>query len=134
MTYTSPQAIERRMAALTRFQHELILDLIERRKERELTQEEVADRMGVTQSAVSQFERYDANPKLSTVLRYANAVGALIDHEVHLDEGTSDDDWIQTVATGAIQSAGMGAPFKVQAGQKTSGSGFGSRVDFAPAS
>lgn len=56
--------------------------LIELRKRHGLSQDTVAERMGVTQSAVSQFERYDANPTLSTIRRYAMAVGARLRTEV----------------------------------------------------
>jgi len=43
-----------------------------------LTQVEVAERMGITQPTVAALERYDANPTISTVRRYALAVGAMI--------------------------------------------------------
>jgi len=47
-----------------------------------LTQAEVAERMGVTQPTVAELERYDANPTLSTLRRYALAVGAEISTKV----------------------------------------------------
>ncbi len=52
------------------------------RKNRGLTQEQVAERMGVSQPAVAAFERYDANPTLATIRRYALAVHASIEHIV----------------------------------------------------
>lgn len=52
----------------------LIDQLIRRRKELDLTQAEVAKRMGIGQSTVSQMEAEGSNPRLSTVLRYARAV------------------------------------------------------------
>ncbi|MEV7608620.1 helix-turn-helix transcriptional regulator [Microbacterium sp. NPDC089320] len=60
----------------------LMSDLISLRKKHHLTQEMVAERMGVSQPTVASFERYDANPTLSSVRRYALAVGATIDHVV----------------------------------------------------
>lgn len=55
----------------------LLLDqLIRRRRELHLTQRDVAERMGLKQSTVSQFEKEGSNPRLSTVLRYARAVEA----------------------------------------------------------
>jgi transcriptional regulator with XRE-family HTH domain len=60
----------------------LLKSLIALRKKHHLTQETVAERMGVSQPTVAAFERYDANPKLSTIRRYALAVGAGIRHEV----------------------------------------------------
>jgi len=56
-----------------------------------LTQAEVAERMGVTQPTVAELERYDANPTLSTVRRYALAVGATISTKVQtVDLGASN--------------------------------------------
>jgi len=44
------------------------------RNDRNMTQQAVADRMGTTQSRVSNFERIGGDPLLSTLLRYARAV------------------------------------------------------------
>lgn len=52
------------------------------KKQHNLTQLQVAERMGRTQSFVSQLERYDANPTLSTIRQYALAVGARLNIEV----------------------------------------------------
>lgn len=41
--------------------------------------------MGVTQPTVSELERYDANPTLQTLRRYAMAVEVLIETKVHDD-------------------------------------------------
>lgn len=60
----------------------LMEDLIAMRKRHRLTQEVIAERMGVSQPSVAAFERYDANPTLSSVRRYALAVGASIVHTV----------------------------------------------------
>lgn len=60
----------------------LLAQLVELRKSNGLTQLEVAARMGVSQPTVAAFERYDANPRLSTIRRYALAVGAEITHTV----------------------------------------------------
>jgi transcriptional regulator with XRE-family HTH domain len=38
--------------------------------------------MGVTQPSVAAFEREDSNPTLSTIRRYALAVGARISYQV----------------------------------------------------
>lgn len=64
-------------------------ELVLLRREAGLSQGDVAERMGISQQAVSKFERYDSDPKLSTVRRYANAVGALITHRVERDQGQS---------------------------------------------
>lgn len=52
--------------------------LVDLRKQSGLTQKDVAERIGVTQPAVAEFEHYDANPRLDTILRYALAVNACL--------------------------------------------------------
>ena len=54
----------------------LIDRLVRMRKERKLTQKQVADRIGVGQSTVAGFENEGSDPRLSTVQRYARAVEA----------------------------------------------------------
>lgn len=44
-----------------------------------LTQKDVAEAMGTTQSAISDLERGDTDPQLSTLQRYARATGARLD-------------------------------------------------------
>jgi len=46
------------------------------REARRLTQADIAERMGTTQSAVSDLERTAVDPRISTLQRYARAVGA----------------------------------------------------------
>lgn len=64
---------------LLRSQRGLRLGLVERRHEQMLSQADVAERLGISQSAVAQFEGYDANPTLNAIRRYALAVGADIE-------------------------------------------------------
>lgn len=72
----------------------LLRRLIEVRKSRGLTQEQVGELMGVSQPTVAKFEAYDSNPRLSTVRRYAHAVRALVDHIVEPDSGQLlDSSW-----------------------------------------
>jgi DNA-binding XRE family transcriptional regulator len=56
--------------------------LIEARRSAGLSQSEVAEALGIKQSSVAAFERYDNDPRLSTIRRYAIVVGAQIEHEV----------------------------------------------------
>jgi transcriptional regulator with XRE-family HTH domain len=56
--------------------------LVQIREKRGLTQTRVAELMDTTQSSVSNFERQGGDPKVSTLLRYADAVGAEIDFMV----------------------------------------------------
>lgn len=62
--------------------------LIAWREERGLTQAQVAERMGLSEEAVKQFEHYDSNPPLSLIRRYALSVGVMVHHDVEsvLDE------------------------------------------------
>jgi transcriptional regulator with XRE-family HTH domain len=55
---------------------DLIETLVQLRRDQKLTQEQVADRMGISQPTVSDFERLGGDPHLSTIRRYAHAVGA----------------------------------------------------------
>ncbi|QTF81749.1 hypothetical protein SEA_BEEGEE_46 [Gordonia phage BeeGee] len=61
---------------------DLIENLVVLRKTKLLTQDEVAERMNRSKTAVSNFERLGADPHLSTIRRYAAAVGALIETKV----------------------------------------------------
>ena len=61
---------------------QLLRELVAHRNKADLSQLEVGRRMGVTQPAVAAFERPDADPKLSTIRRYALAVGVLVRHSV----------------------------------------------------
>ncbi|MFC7430966.1 MULTISPECIES: helix-turn-helix domain-containing protein [unclassified Agrococcus] len=96
-------AVQARSMMLAREHRELRQSLVQMRRDAGLTQKQLADRMGITQQAVQKFERYDADPRLSTLRRYANAVGALIFHEIEEDRGQSIDlcaasPWEQTSA------------------------------------
>lgn len=77
--------IRRRAKLLAREQHKLMRELVEQRERHNLSQGEVGDRMGMSQSAVSQFERYDSNPTLNSIRRYALAVGAVLEIDVKDD-------------------------------------------------
>jgi DNA-binding XRE family transcriptional regulator len=54
----------------------LIDALVALRNKLGITQAQIAEQMETTQSAVSKFERAGGDPHLSTVQRYARAVGA----------------------------------------------------------
>ena len=61
---------------------DLLAALVRARMDRDMTQSDVAEHLGVTRTAVTHFERYDSDPKLSTLIRYALAVDARIDISV----------------------------------------------------
>ncbi|MDO5064980.1 MAG: helix-turn-helix transcriptional regulator [Actinomyces bowdenii] len=66
----------------------LVRDLVAVRERYGMTQADVARAMSTSQASISRFESGHSDVHLSTVRRYAKAVGALIRHEVTaLDEG-----------------------------------------------
>src|SRR5882724_7756954 len=66
---------------------DLIETLVRTRIDLGLKQRDVAERMGVSQPAVSDFERLGGDPHLSTIRRYALAIGATVRHTVVCDGG-----------------------------------------------
>lgn len=78
-----------RAKVLAREHRRLRAELVRVRLENGLSQADVAELLQITPQAVSKLERYDADPKLSTLARYANAVGALVEHRVTVDRGQS---------------------------------------------
>lgn len=73
----------REMAARRRA---LAKDLVERRIRLGLSQTEVAARMGTSQSAVARFESGEADVRLSTLERYASAMGCTLDWKLRKDQ------------------------------------------------
>ena len=61
---------------------ELIEELVRVRRESELSQTEIAARMGTSQSAVARLETGDLDARLSTLERYAAALGRTVDGQV----------------------------------------------------
>ena len=87
MTSVSDEILERRADLLVDAKDRLLEDLVSLRKEHKLSQQTVAERMGVSQPTVAAFERYDANPTVSSIIRYAMAVNVLLDIKVVDDCG-----------------------------------------------
>jgi predicted transcriptional regulator len=67
---------------------ELIEELVRVRQASELSQTEVAARMGTSQSAVARLESGDLDARLSTLERYAAAMGRTVDWQVRTSEET----------------------------------------------
>lgn len=78
---------------------DLLADLIDLRRAKGLTQEDVANAIGITRTAVTAFERYDGDPKISTIVRYAMAVGARI--SINVEDGSV---WAEQARTRAVWS------------------------------
>lgn len=64
----------------------LIDDLVRARRESELSQTEIAARMGTSQSAVARLESGELDARLSTLERYAAALGRTVDWHVRPSE------------------------------------------------
>lgn len=70
--------------------NKMIADLIAVRHAHELTQADVAQRMGTSIKAVQDFEKEDSDPRLSQIRRYALSVEAMIRHKLTmLDENSN---------------------------------------------
>ena len=87
MTSVSDESLEHRADLLVDARDRLLEGLVRLRREHKLSQQTVAERMGVSQPTVAAFERYDANPTVSSIIRYAMAVDALLDIKVVDDCG-----------------------------------------------
>lgn len=74
---------------LARADRELKSELVQMRRDAGLSQKQLAARMGISQQAIQKLERYDSDPRMSTLRRYANAVEALVEHRVTRDVGQS---------------------------------------------
>ena len=68
---------------------ELIEELVRARRESELSQTEIAARMGTSQSAVARLESGELDARLSTLERYAAAMGQTVDWQVRPSEESS---------------------------------------------
>jgi DNA-binding XRE family transcriptional regulator len=60
---------------LITFDNEIALELIKARLHSKMTQQEVASRMGTTQSVVARLESGRTTPSIKTLERYAQATG-----------------------------------------------------------
>lgn len=89
--YVAPEVdlVRARAKLLASEDRRMRAELIRLREAAHLTQAEIGALIGVSQQAINKLERYDADPKLSTLRRYANAVGAIVEHHVSPDVGQS---------------------------------------------
>ncbi len=68
---------------------ELMDELAAARRERGLSQTEIAARMGTSQSAVARLESGGLDARLSTLERYAAALGRTVDWQIRSSEESS---------------------------------------------
>lgn len=61
------------------FQYNLVREIIKYRKERNLTQKELAEIIGTKQSAISRLESGNFNPSLEFIVKVAKALNVKVD-------------------------------------------------------
>ena len=66
--------------------------LTQLRKAKELSQEELASRLGVSRQAVSKWERGESSPDLDNLMALAALYGCSLDQLLHADSGTAVQD------------------------------------------
>jgi transcriptional regulator with XRE-family HTH domain len=95
---------------LAREDQHLLARLVEIRKERGLSQEDVAEALGLSQATISAFERVGNDPHLSTVRRYCRAIGVMVRHYVDEDgSGCDDSHYLSHVSSRGIRSVDTAA-------------------------
>lgn len=65
--------------------NQLMAELVKVRKDKKLRQYDVAQRLGVGQPAISELERGQSNLQVSTLQRYARAIGVQINFQIISD-------------------------------------------------
>lgn len=106
----------RRATKLAENDFKLVQELIQLRLAKGLSQLDVAEALGITQQAVSRFERMDSDPRLSSIRQYAHAIEALVWHAVEPDEGQLHQagTW-KTMAFCVNETRGAPSSYKVAA-------------------
>jgi DNA-binding XRE family transcriptional regulator len=94
----------------------LVADLTEQRRSAGLSQTEVAARMGTSQSAVARLETGDADVRVSTLERYAAAIGSQLAWQARAQPSASADR-----ARPEPVGPGLMRPGQAQAGYPLSG-------------
>lgn len=61
--------------------------LVDQRETQGLTQKQVAERLGISQPAVAQFEKSTYSPSITTIIAYATAIGVKLDLGVARSNG-----------------------------------------------
>ncbi|MFV0372772.1 helix-turn-helix domain-containing protein [Microbacterium sp.] len=74
-----------------------------------VSQAKLAERMGVSQPALAAFESQGNDPKLSTIRRYAHALGVIVDHAVVIDSSEGDESATSWGSSQIIHLAGRSA-------------------------
>ncbi|OBA46539.1 hypothetical protein A5789_04165 [Nocardia sp. 852002-51101_SCH5132738] len=94
--FGNPTSNEQLGVELASEQLDLILDMREIRLERGYSVTQVAEAMGVDPAQVSRFESGATNPTMSTIRRYAKAVGAIFRIRAQRWEAENDESFEST--------------------------------------
>ena len=86
-------------------QFDLISALIRARLNSGLTQAEIAERMGTTQSAVARLEGLSSNPSRLTLEKFAKAMGTRLKISFETIDAKSDESEVDAVANDAENGA-----------------------------
>jgi DNA-binding XRE family transcriptional regulator len=97
----------RRMSAERR---QLVADLTAHRRAAGLSQTEVAARMGTSQSAVARLETGDADVRVSTLERYAAAIGSQLAWQARGRPGENPDPMAPGPVGPAVTGPGLAPP------------------------
>src|SRR6266699_3141018 len=97
----------RRMSAERR---RLVADLTAQRRSAGLSQTEVAARMGTSQSAVARLETGDADVRVSTLERYAAAIGSQLAWQARAQPGEDPDPMAPGPVGPDVTGPGLASP------------------------
>jgi len=96
---------EMALRRMTDERRRLVADLTTQRRSAGLSQTEVAARMGTSQSAVARLEAGDTDVRVSTLERYAAAIGSQLSWQARMP-GPGDDTRIQAGPGPAVVRSG----------------------------
>lgn len=86
--------------------------LVSLRKDQRVKQSEVARRMGVSQSTISEFENSASDPRISTLQRYARAICMKLAIEVRPQSASA---WAPDLPSGWFGHVGRDKPLQIRA-------------------
>ncbi|MCI5938439.1 MAG: helix-turn-helix transcriptional regulator [Bacilli bacterium] len=65
---------------------EIINQLVDFRKQKKLTQKDIAEKLGVTQQQVAKIEKLSNSPTLTVITKYAQALDLKFDIKIYDDK------------------------------------------------
>ena len=89
---------------------EIAQRLSARRKQSGLSQEALAEKLGVSRQAVSKWERSESSPDTDNLIALAQLYGVSLDELLYVDDEMRDDVAFEAVDRAAERAAATGAP------------------------